>query len=229
MLIDILTLFPAMFDGPFNESLILRAQKRGLIKIKIHNLRDWAKGRHKQVDDSSYGGGAGMVIKVDVLDRALSILKSQPKAGPPLAEKVILLTPQGKTFNQKVAKRLSKYDHLILICGHYEGFDERIREYLVDEEISIGDYVLTGGELPAMVITDAIARLLPRVVGKNESLEHESFENNLLDYPVYTKPEVYKGQHVPKILLSGDHKKIADWREKEVKKRTKIRRPDLLK
>lgn len=214
-----------MFDGPFNESLILRAQKRGLINLKIHNLRDWAKGKHRQVDDSPYGGGAGMVIKVDVLDRALSTLKSKiqkPKS------KIILLTPQGKKFNQQTAKKLAKYKHLILIAGHYEGFDERIRK-LVDEEISIGDYVLTGGELPAMVITDAIVRLLPGVVGKNESIKNESFENNLLDYPVYTKPEIFKGQRVPKILLSGDHKKIAEWRQKEAQKRTQKRRPDLLK
>jgi tRNA (guanine37-N1)-methyltransferase len=214
-----------MFDGPFNESLILRAQKRGLINLKIHNLRDWAKGKHRQVDDSPYGGGAGMVIKVDVLDRALSTLKSKiqkPKS------KIILLTPQGKKFNQQTAKKLAKYKHLILIAGHYEGFDERIRK-LVDEEISIGDYVLTGGELPAMVITDAIVRLLPGVVGKNESVENESFENNLLDYPVYTKPEVYKKWRVPEILLSGDHQKIAEWRLSEAHKRTQKKRPDLLK
>lgn len=238
MRIDILTLFPAMFDGPFNESLILRAQKRGLINLKIHNLRDWAKDKHRQVDDSPYGGGAGMVLKVDVMDRAVKALKKK-------GTKIILLTPQGKKFNQKMAKILAKKKHLILISGHYEGFDERIRERLVDEEISIGDYVLTGGELPAMVITDAIVRLLPGVVGKNESVENESFENNLLDYPVYTKPEIYtprpldrleagrargkKKWQVPKILLSGDHKKIAEWRLSEAKKRTQKRRPDLLK
>jgi tRNA (guanine37-N1)-methyltransferase len=222
MKIDIVTLFPAMFDGPFNESLILRAQKRGLINLKIHNLRDWAKGKHRQVDDPPYGGGAGMVLKVDVMDRAVKALKKK-------GTKIILLTPQGKKFNQKMAKILAKKKHLILISGHYEGFDERIRERLVDEEISIGDYVLTGGELPAMVITDAIVRLLPGVVGKNESVENESFENNLLDYPVYTKPEIYKKWRVPKILLSGDNKKIAEWRLSEAKKRTQKRRPDLLK
>lgn len=222
MKIDIITLFPAMFDGPFNESLILRAQKRGFINLKIHNLRDWAKDKHSQVDDSPYGGGAGMVLKVNVMDRAVKALKKR-------GTKIILLTPQGKKFSQKIAKKLAKKKHLILISGHYEGFDERIREHLIDEEISIGDYVLTGGELPAMVITDAIVRLLPGVVGKNESIKNESFENNLLDYPVYTKPEVYKKWHVPKILLSGNHKKIAEWREKEAQKRTKRRRPDILK
>jgi tRNA (guanine37-N1)-methyltransferase len=232
MQIDIVTLFPAMFTGPFSESLILRAQKRGLVNLRIHNLRNWTKDKHKQVDDSPYGGGAGMVLKVDVVDRALHDLKiKSQKSKVKIAtknSKIILLTPQGKTFNQKTAKRLSKYDRLIVICGHYEGFDERIRK-LVDEEISIGDYVLTGGELPAMVITDAIVRLLPHVVGKNESIKNESFENNLLDYPVYTKPEIYQGQKVPKILLSGDHQKIDEWREKEALKRTKKRRPDLLK
>lgn len=225
MQIDILTLFPKMFAGPFNESLISRAQKKGVFEIKIHNLRDWAEGKHRQVDDTPYGGGAGMVIKVDIIDHALKAL--QPTSYK-LQPKTILLTPQGKTFSQKTAKKLSKYDHLILICGHYEGFDERIRS-LVDDEISIGDYVLTGGELPAMVVADAVVRLLPGVVGKNESIKYESFENNLLDYPVYTKPEVYKGKSVPKILLSGDHQKISEWRQKEAKKQTKERRPDLLK
>lgn len=225
MKIDIITLFPDMFNGPHSESLISRAIKNKIVKIKIHNLRDWAEGKHHQVDDSPYGGGAGMVIKVDIVDKAISTLKSKiqnPKS------KIILMTPQGKKFNQKTAKRLSKYDHLIIICGHYEGFDERIRN-LVDEEISIGDYILTGGELPAMVIADTIVRLLPGVIGKNESLRNESFENNLLDYPSYTKPEIYKNQGAPKILLSGNHQKIKEWREREAAKRTKKRRPDLLK
>jgi tRNA (guanine37-N1)-methyltransferase len=222
MKIDIITLFPQMFKGPFNESLILRAQKRGLLKLIIHNLRDWAEGRHLTVDDSPYGGGAGMVLKVNVMDRAVRALKKR-------GTRIILLTPQGKKFSQNIARKLAKKKHLILIAGHYEGFDERIREHLVDEEISIGDYVLTGGEIPAMVITDAIVRLLPGVVGKNESIKNESFENNLLDYPVYTKPEIYKKRRVPKVLLSGNHKKIADWRQKEAQKRTQKRRPDLLK
>ncbi|MCX6811132.1 MAG: tRNA (guanosine(37)-N1)-methyltransferase TrmD, partial [Candidatus Berkelbacteria bacterium] len=215
MIIDIITLFPKMFKGPFSESLIFRAQKKGIVKIKIHNLRDWAKSKHNQVDDSPYGGGAGMVLKVDVIDRAVSAFKKK-------GTKIILLTPQGKKFDQKKAKKLAKNQHLILICGHYEGFDERIRK-LVDEEISIGDYILTGGELPAMIIADAVVRLLPGVVGKNESLKHESFENNLLDYPVYTKPEIYKKWRVPEVLLSGNHKKIAEWRGKEAQKRTKTR------
>jgi len=221
MQIDILTLFPSMFDGPFSESLISRAIKNKAVKIKIHNLRDWAEGKHRQVDDSPYGGGAGMVLKIDVMDRAVQVLKKR-------GTKIILLTPQGKTFNQKIAKKLSEQDHLILICGHYEGFDERIRN-LVDEEISIGDYILTGGELPAMIVADTVVRLLPGVVGKNESVKNDSFENNLLDYPVYTKPEIYKRKRVPKILLSGDHQKIAKWRQKEAKRRTQKRRPDLLK
>jgi tRNA (guanine37-N1)-methyltransferase len=221
MKIDILSLFPKMFAGPFDESLILRARKKGILNLKIYNLRDWALDKHKQVDDTPYGGGAGMVLKVDVMDRALNSLKKKDT-------KIILLTPQGKKFKQKMAKKLAKEKHLILICGHYEGFDERIRK-LVDEEISIGDYILTGGELSAMVLTDAIVRLLPGVVGKNESVENESFENNLLDYPVYTKPEIYKKWRVPEILLSGDHQKIAEWRAGEAQKRTQKRRPDLLK
>lgn len=225
MQIDILTLFPKMFKGPFDESLIEKARSRGILKINIHDLRKWSKDKHKMVDDKLYGGGNGMVLKVDIVDRALSNLKSKVKSQK---SKVVLLTPQGKKFSQKIAKRLSKLNYLILICGHYEGFDERIREHLIDEEISIGDFVLTGGELPAMVVADAVARLIPGVVGKKESTKHESFSNNLLDFPVYTRPESYKGWKVPKILLSGDHKKIEGWRKKEALKRTKKRRPDLL-
>jgi len=226
MKIDIISLFPNMFKSSFEESIVKRAQKKGLAKIKIHDLRKWAKDKHKTVDDTSYGGGVGMVIKVDVLDRALKDLKSKILN---LKSKTILLTPQGKKFDQKTAKRLSKYKHLILICGHYEGFDERIRENLIDEEISIGDYVLTGGEIPAMVVTDAVVRLIPGVVGKEESIHHESFSNSLLDFPVYTRPEEYKDWKVPKILLSGDHEKIEEWRQKQALKRTKKRRADLLK
>ena len=218
MQIDVITIFPEMFTTWLTTSIIGRAQRKKLVKIKVSNLRDWALDKHKSVDDKPFGGGPGMVMKVDVMDRALKKFKTEYK---------ILLTPQGKTFNQKIAKRLSKLNNLILICGHYEGFDERIRS-LVDEEISIGDYVLTGGEMPAMVITDAVTRLIPGVI-EPESLTEESFNQNLLESPQYTRPEVYKKMAVPKILLSGDHKKIKEWKEKEAVKRTKQRRADLLK
>ena len=224
MNIEILTLFPKMFDGPFSESIIKRAIEKGIVKIKIHNLRGWADDKHKTVDDTPYGGGAGMVIRVDIIDRALRALKLKIKNEK---VKTILLTPSGKPFNQKKARSLSKHKHLIFLCGHYEGFDARV-ENLVDEQISIGDYVLTGGELPAAVMVDAIVRLLPGVVGKKESVENESFTKDLLDYPVYTKPEKYQKSIVPKVLLSGDHQKIAEWRFVKAKEKTKRFRPDLL-
>lgn len=203
-----------------------RAQKKGLIKIVAHDLRKFTKDKHKTVDDRPYGGGVGMVTKPDVVGSALRALNSK------LRKRIILLTPQGKVFSQKTAKRLAKYNRLILISGRYEGFDERIRK-MADEEISIGDYILTGGELPAMVIVDAVARLVPGVVGKQESLEEESFSRGLLEYPQYTRPEVVKFGNkklrVPKVLLSGNHKKIAEWRHTQAMRNTIKRRPDLLK
>ncbi|MBU2052187.1 tRNA (guanosine(37)-N1)-methyltransferase TrmD [Patescibacteria group bacterium] len=218
MKIDIITLFPKLFESVFSESLIARAQKQKFAEIKIHNLRDWAEDKYKTVDDKPFGGGPGMVLKVDVLDRALKSLSAGYK---------ILLTPQGKVFNQPLAQQLSRQKHLILICGHYEGFDERIRG-LVDEEISIGDYVLTGGEIPTMVIVDSVVRLLPGVVGNRESIKDESFSANQLEYPQYTRPENYKSKRVPSILLSGNHAAIKKWREQQSKLRTASRRPDLL-
>lgn len=220
MKIDVLTIFPKMFS-PLEESLIGKAQKKGLVKINIHDLRDFTTDKHRSVDDRPFGGGPGMVIRIDVIDCAISNLKSKNS-------KIILLSPQGKVFNQKKAQILSKLDHLILICGHYEGFDERIREHLIDEEISIGDYVLTGGEIPALVVIDATVRLINGVVGKQTSLEHESFSSSRLDYPEYTRPETYKNWSVPEVLLSGDHKKIQSWREKKSLQKTKKNRPDLL-
>lgn len=222
MKIDILTLFPGIFKGPFEESIIKRAQEKKLVEIKIHNLRNWAIDRHGTVDDRPYGGGAGMILMIEPIFKALEKFKSQNS-------KVILLSPQGKVFNQKIARRLSKLDHLILVCGHYEGIDERIREHLVDEEISIGDYVLTGGEIPAMVVVDTIVRLIPGVLEKKEAIKEESFSRKLLEYPQYTRPADFKGWKVPKILLSGDHKKIEEWRKKKALERTKKRRPDLIK
>jgi len=235
MKIDILTLFPEMFKGPFDESIVKRAQNKNLVEIKIHNLRNWTKDKRKTVDDRPFGGGAGMIMRVDIIDRALCDLKDQR---PKTKGKVILLTPQGKVFSQKTARRLAKEKHLIFICGHYEGVDERVREHLVDEEISIGDYVLTGGELPAMIITDTIVRLIPGVLEKSEATKNESFsirklENSkigkLLEYSQYTRPTNFKGWKVPEILLSGNHQKIAEWRKKKPLEKTKTCRPDLLK
>jgi len=223
MKIDILTIFPKMFDNVLNESIIKRAQESGRVKIKTHNLRDWTHDRHRTVDDKPFGGGAGMVMKPEPIFEAIDDLK------PKRDTKIILLTPQGKKLNQKVAKRISKQKHLILICGHYEGVDERIRKELVTDEISIGDYILTCGELPAMVLIDSIIRLIPNVLGHKDSAKFESFENSLLEYPQYTRPAEYEGLKVPKVLLSGNHKSIEEWRKNESVKRTKARRPDLLK
>lgn len=230
----ILTLFPDMFEGAFSESMIKRAQKKELIGIKIYDLRKWGIGKHKQVDDTPYGGGPGMVLKVDVIADAIRDIKFKIKnkklrtTGYEL--QTILLTPQGKRYDQAKAASLSKskVTDIILICGHYEGFDERIRN-LVDEEISVGDYILTGGEIPAMILVDSITRLISGVLGKKESYESESFENNLLEYPQYTRPEEYEGSKVPKVLLSGDHSKIEKWRKKESFSKTKKRRKDLLR
>jgi len=221
----ILTLFPKTIECVFSESIIKRAREKGLVKIHIHNFRDWGIDKRKQVDDKACGGGAGMVLRVDVIDKALKAIKLKIKNGK---KKVILLTPQGKVFKQKTAEILSKEKNIILICGHYEGFDERIRKNLVDEEISIGDYVLTGGEIPAAMLIDSISRLIPGVLGKEESLQEESFKDGLLEYPQYTKPNEYKGWKVPDILLSGNHAKINQWRRNEAVQKTKKRRPDLL-
>lgn len=235
MKIDILTLFPEMFKGPFDESMIKRAQEKGLVEIKVHNLRDWAKDKHKSVDDRPYGGGPGMVLMVEPIYLALQELETSNKKQ---VTRKILLTPQGKVFNQKRAQQISKLNHLIFIVGHYEGVDERVREHLIDEEISIGDYVLTGGELPVMVVVDAIVRLIPGVLGDSSSLEQESFSvnssedkssSNLLEYPQYTRPDNYKGRKVPKVLLSGNHAEIEKWRKEQAIKRTKKKRPDLVK
>jgi len=222
MKIDILTIFPKMFEGPFRESMIKRAQEKKLVEIKIHDLRQWTEDKHKTVDDKPFGGGPGMVMKVEVIDKALKALKTDKT-------KIILLTPQGKTFKQQMVKKLSKLEHIIMICGHYEGFDERIREHLVDEEISIGDYVLTGGEIPAMVVVDTVVRLIPGVVGNEESTKDESFSKGWLEYPQYTRPADYRGWQVPEVLLSGDHEKIKKWRKEQAEKRTRLKRPDLLK
>lgn len=219
MKIDILTLFPETFNGFKESSIIKRAINKGLVEINTINFRDYSKLNNKQVDDAPYGGGAGMVLMCDPIVRAIEDLRGNDSL-------VILLCPQGKTLNQSKVKELSRYKHLIIICGHYEGYDERIREF-VDLEISVGDYILTGGEIPAMIITDAVTRLLPGVIN-DESFINDSFSDNLLDYPTYTRPEVYRGLKVPEVLLSGNHAKIKEFREAERLKRTKERRPDLL-
>lgn len=225
MKIDIITLFPGMFAGPFNDSIIKIAIEKKLVKIKIHNLRKWAKDKHKTVDNRPYGGGKGMVLMIGPIFEALKTIAPKAKTQK---TKTILLSPQGKTFTQKKAKELAKLDHLVLIAGHYEGFDERIREKLIDEEISIGDYVLTGGELPAMTVIDSIVRLIPGVLDK-EATDNESFsKNDLLDYPQYTRPSDFKGWEVPEILLSGNHAEIEKWRKEKSIEKTKKARPDLV-
>lgn len=231
MQIDILTLFPKMFEGILDESMLRIAQQKGAVRFTVHNLRDWTFDRHKSADDKPFGGGPGMVMKVEPVYLALEelgCLKQRRSRVRCRKARTILLTPQGKKFDQKAAKRLSKEERLVLICGHYEGVDERIRSF-IDEEISIGDYVLTCGELPAMVVIDAVTRLLPGVLGKDESLSFESFEKGLLEYPQYTRPAEYKDMKVPDILLSGDHKRIEAWRMDQARKRTMQRRPDLFK
>lgn len=226
MRIDILTLFPKMFDNILDESMLKRARNKGALDVKVHNLRDWTSDSHRTADDKPFGGGPGMVMKVEPVYRALEELKVLPPAKR--GAKIVLLTPQGKKLDQKLVKRLSREKRLVLICGHYEGVDERIRD-LADEEISIGDYILTCGELPALVLIDTAARLLPGVLGDEDSLNSESFEDGLLEYPQYTRPAEFKGMAVPQVLMSGDHKKISEWRNKEAIRRTRERRPDLFK
>ena len=211
MKIDILTLFPKMFTGPFAESMILKATKKNLVEINIHDLRAWGEGERKTVDDRPYSGGPGMLLRVDIIDRALRDLKSKVKSQK---SKIILLDAGGKTYTQQKAQEYSQLSHLIIVCGHYEGVDHRVHEHLVNDTVSVGDYVLTGGEIPAMVLTDSIVRLLPGVLKKEGAKEIESHSTpNYKEYPQYTRPEIYKGWSVPKVLLSGNHKLIANWKE----------------
>lgn len=232
MRIDIITIFSGMFGPILNESIIKRAQDKGILKINIRNLRDYTFDKHRKVDDRPFGGGSGMVMTPEPIFEAVESIKSEARNQKLETRRektrIILLCPQGKKLTQKTAKRLSKYKRLILICGHYEGVDERVRKYLADEEVSIGDYVLTGGELPAMVLLDSIVRLIPGVLGDKKSLHFESFEDNLLEYPQYTRPADFRGFKVPAILLSGNHNKIKIWREEQSVKKTKQKRPDLL-
>jgi tRNA (guanine37-N1)-methyltransferase len=222
MKVDILTLFPELFASPFAASILGKAQDRDLLKVVAHNLRDWAQGKHRVTDDAPYGGGDGMVLKPEPIARALRSLRAKSPTS-----RVLLMTPQGRTFSQRDAQRLSQEEGLILLCGRYEGVDERVRG-LVDEEFSIGDFVLTGGEPAAMVVVDAVARLLPGVLGCSGSAESDSFSDGLLEYPQYTRPADFEGQFVPDVLLSGHHAAIDVWRRHEQLRRTLDRRPDLL-
>ncbi|MGQ9776825.1 MAG: tRNA (guanosine(37)-N1)-methyltransferase TrmD [Thermodesulfobacteriota bacterium] len=223
MKFDILTLFPNLFSSPFQESILRKAIAKGLIQVRIINIRDFSSESHQVVDDAPYGGGQGMVMKIEPIARAIEWIKSQnPSAWS------IYLTPQGKTLHHELAKELSQRSHLILLCGRYEGVDERVREHFIDEEISIGDYILTGGEFAAMVLVDVISRLLPGVLGSDRSAIEDSFSQSLLEYPQYTRPSNFRGYSVPEVLLSGNHSAISRWRRKEALKRTYLRRPDLL-
>jgi len=222
MKIDVLTLFPAMFAGPLDESIVKRAREKSLLDLKIHNLRDWTHDRHKTVDDRPFGGGPGMLLKVEPLFEAIESLSREKT-------KVILLSPVGRKFSQEIARELAQEKDLLLVCGSYEGFDERVREALADDELSIGDYVLTNGALPAMVVIDAVTRLLPGVLGDDESSHDESFSHGLLEYPQYTRPAEFRGMKVPEVLLSGNHAEIEKWRREQAKLRTEKQRPDLLK
>ena len=221
MKIDVLTLFPAMFAGPLDESIIMRARKSGRLDLKIHQLRDWTHDRHKTVDDRPFGGGPGMLLKPEPIFEAVESLKR-------VGTKVILLSPAGRKFDQAIARELAQEKDLLLVTGHYEGFDERIRETLADDELSIGDYVLTNGALPAMVVIDAVARLLPGVLGDDESSSDESFSHGLLEYPQWTRPAEFRGLKVPDVLVSGNHAEIEKWRREQAKLRTNKQRPDLM-
>ncbi|MCY1575422.1 tRNA (guanosine(37)-N1)-methyltransferase TrmD [Staphylococcus pettenkoferi] len=222
MRIDYLTLFPEMFEGVLNHSILKRAQDKGMLNVNTVNFRDFAENKHNQVDDYPFGGGQGMVLKPEPIFNALESLQQTDET------RVVLMCPQGEPFTQEKAQELSEAEHLVFICGHYEGYDERIREHLVTDEISIGDYVLTGGELPAMTMTDAIVRLIPGVLGNQQSHEDDSFQDGLLEFPQYTRPREYRGMTVPDVLLSGNHARIDAWRREQKLLRTYRNRPDLL-
>lgn len=223
MRIDIITVLPEMLESPLNCSILKRAQDKGLAEIVVHNLRDYTTNKHRKVDDYPFGGDAGMVIQVEPVDRCISALKAERNY-----DEVIFTAPDGEVFNQRIANSLSLLDNIIILCGHYKGIDYRIREHLVTREISIGDYVLTGGELPATIIADAIVRLIPGAIGDEQSALTDSFQDNLLEPPIYTRPAEYKGWGVPEILLSGHQAKIDEWRHEQSLERTRRLRPDLL-
>lgn len=224
MRIDIITVVPELMESPFKASILKRAIEKGLVEVYFHNVRDYSINNYKQIDDTQYGGGAGMVMMVEPLDKCISQLKSERKY-----DEIIFLTPDGKTLNQKMANTLSLAKNMILLCGHYKGIDQRVRDLHITKEISIGDFVLTGGELAACVLADAVIRLLPGVLNDEQSALTDSFQDNLLSPPIYTRPEVYKGLEVPKILLSGNFAAIEDWRYEKALEITQQKRPDLLK
>lgn len=224
MKIDVLTLFPEMFEGVFASSIMKKASEKGKASFRAINFRDYAEGKHKVVDDYPYGGGAGMVLKPQPLFDAVEVLKAAAEVTP----RIVLMCPQGERYTQKKAEELAREDHLIFLCGHYEGYDERVRQHLVTDEISIGDYVLTGGELGAMVVADSVVRLLPGVLGNEDSAVQDSFSSGLLEHPHYTRPADFRGMKVPDVLLSGNHKHIDEWRREASLKRTWERRADLL-
>lgn len=221
MRFDLLTLHPQMCAGPLEQSILGRAQDAGLIDVGVHDLRNWAEGKHRQADDTPYGGGSGMVMRVDVVDRGIQAVRRD-------GGRVILMDPAGTPFSQATAARLTEATQLVLVCGHYEGIDARVREQLVDEVISVGDYVLTGGELPALIVVDAVARLLPGVLGNPDSAVHESFSDGRLEAPQYTRPRVYRDWAVPEVLISGHHARIAQWRAAQSEQLTREVRPDLM-
>jgi tRNA (guanine37-N1)-methyltransferase len=224
MRIDILTLFPKMLEAPFSFGIFQRAVENGLVELDVVDIREYTHDKHHTADDAPYGGGAGMVLKPGPIFEAVEAIKANVKKRP----RVILMTPQGRLFSQAVAAELARESHLVLICGHYEGVDERVREHLATDEISIGDYVLTGGELPAMVVIDAVVRLLPGVLGSDDSNREDSHTSGLLEYPQYTRPADFRGWQVPEVLVSGDHARVARWRREQIIRRTLERRPDLL-
>lgn len=228
MRIDIVTAFPEMIRGALAYSIIRRARERGLVDIRVHDLRDYTTDRHRQIDDYPYGGGSGMVLKPEPFFRCLEAIQEEVAREGRRVDKVIYLTPDGQVFTQAVANQLSLCQHLVLLAGHYKGIDQRVRDALVTMELSIGDYVLSGGELPALVVVDAIVRLIPGVLGDSESALTDSFQDGLLDAPVYTRPAVFRGMAVPEVLRSGDHQRIASWREEQRWLKTRQRRPDLL-
>ena len=230
MRLDIFTLFPSMFNSYLDESILKRAQQANLISIHLHDIRAYTTDKHHVTDDAPYGGGGGMVMKAEPIFAAVEAVSNEPSAvsRQPSEVPIILLSPLGRTFNQEIAKELALHEHLMLICGRYEGVDERVREHLVTDEISIGDYVLTGGELPAMIMVDAIARYIPNVLGAENAASEDSFATGLLEYPHYTRPPEFRGWTVPEILQSGDHAKIAKWRRQQALRRTWEKRPDLL-
>ncbi len=223
MRFDIFTVLPEVFPPYLNSSILKRARQAGLIDVRVHNIRDWTQDKHRTTDDTPYGGGGGMVMKPEPIFAAVEAVLGQPPSCP-----LILLTPQGRTFTQKTAEELAAYGHIALLCGRYEGVDERVRQHLVSDEISIGDFVLTGGELPALLIVDAVSRLIPGVLGAPDGARNDSHASGLLEHPHYTRPPVFRGWPVPEVLLSGDHGKVARWRREQALLRTLQRRPDLL-